>query len=66
MALANGTWCVPQPCLVAQINIEGGTTAANLIASDGPYPDISLVQFMRWNPGGYYNDILPGDVVCVG
>jgi hypothetical protein len=37
-----------------------------LIEGDGPYTDISAVQFIRWNPTARYSNILPEEVFCIG
>jgi hypothetical protein len=65
-ALKDGTYCVPLACDVAQHNVNGGQTMYQLIEGDGPYADISSIQFMRWNPTVDYTYIGPSEVFCVG
>jgi len=45
---------------------DGGIEPFQLIAPDGPYPNISFTQFMRWNSAAVHQRVLPGDYICIG
>lgn len=62
----NGTYCLPLPCDAAMVWVDGGISALQLIAPDGLYPNISLVQFMRWNGASMSTPLFPGDTICLG
>lgn len=62
----NGTYCLPAPCDVAMIWVDGGIPATDLIGPDGPYSDISMVQFMLWNAAALHEPVFPGDAICIG
>lgn len=64
--MANATYCLPAPCDVAKIWVDGGIVGTELIGPNGPYSNISLIQFMKWNPGAIHYPVLPGDTIYVG
>ncbi|KAH2165418.1 hypothetical protein KXW37_006451 [Aspergillus fumigatus] len=62
----NGTYCLPEPCDVAKIWVDGGIWGTELIKPDGPYSNISYIQFMRWNAAALHEPVFPGDTICIG
>ncbi|KAF2732645.1 hypothetical protein EJ04DRAFT_496499 [Polyplosphaeria fusca] len=62
----NGTLCLPAPCQVAMQWYDGGIEPFQLMAADGPYPNMSFTQFMRWNTAASHSRIWPGDYICTG
>lgn len=61
-----GTYCLPLACNAARVWVEGGILGLQLIAPDGPYPNITMVQFMRWNGASLSAPLFPGDTICIG
>lgn len=61
----NGTYCLPEPCDVAKIWVDGGIWGTELIKPDGPYSNISYIQFMRWNAAALHEPVFPGDTICI-
>lgn len=57
----SGSYCAPLPCEIAIIDSRTG--ANNFVDSLG---DITYTQFWSWNDYMEPNNLLPGEVVCVG
>ena len=59
--VSNGTYCASESCPIAVA--ETATDAASFIYS---YTDITIIQFLSWNPFIDRNMIAEGEVVCIG
>ena len=62
--LGNGTFCAPSPCTVDTTNYTMGVSTYQYLAKQ--QPNITLTQFMTWNPYSRFNSLKWGDVVCIG
>ncbi|KAL4901141.1 hypothetical protein BDW74DRAFT_181995 [Aspergillus multicolor] len=61
--LSNGTYCLPEPCAIAVI---ANDTSAPLLLQSEAYQNITLVQFVSWNPDIDLKNLFLGDTICVG
>jgi len=62
--LDNGTYCAPLPCQVLRLDME--RSSAIELLQDPKYSNISLYQFMTWNPHAEMKDLMYNEVVCIG
>jgi hypothetical protein len=66
MGLPNGTYWLPEPCVVARQVYDGGIEPFELIGPNGPYNNISYTQFIKWNAAAVHSRVMPGDYICIG
>ncbi|RDW67396.1 uncharacterized protein DSM5745_09262 [Aspergillus mulundensis] len=61
--LSNGTYCLPEPCDIAVI---ANDTSAPILLQSETYQNITMVQFVSWNPDVDLKNLFMGDTICVG
>nr|POE65198.1 lysm domain-containing protein [Quercus suber] len=61
VAVGSAPLCAPLPCKLAVLS--QGTSAPNFVSSQ---PNITLLQFLSWNPYARANDLGKDESVCVG
>ncbi|KAI9877824.1 MAG: hypothetical protein M1830_002721 [Pleopsidium flavum] len=62
--LGNKPYCAPLSCSVADVNTTIGVI--QLLQTTPTYSNITLTQFVAWNPSLDINNLRPGEVVCIG
>ena len=62
--IPSGTYCTSQPCQIATIPTQMGATM--FLQSSPGYSNITITQFISWNPFSNTDNFIKGDVVCIG
>jgi hypothetical protein len=62
--IGNGSFCLPLSCQVATVNYTYGASTYQFLHEK--QPNITLIQFMNWNPYARFDKLKYGDVVCIG
>lgn len=62
-SLSNGSYCAPLSCAVEQVTRDIGAAEFLQLPS---HTNITVTQFMAWNPSTHMQVIVSGEVICVG
>lgn len=57
-------YCLPEPFPVTVV--AGNDALAPVFLQEEAYQNISIVQFISWNPDTDLKNLFRGEVICVG